>query len=96
MRRQLRTRPMDSLPLVSTVMPAYKQAQYLAQTIESVLAKDYPRIEYIVLDDGSTDRISAVLQQYAGRIRAAWHPNLAQARTLNKGWGMARGRWSAT
>ena len=82
---------MDALPLVSIVTPTYNQAQFLAQTIESVLAQDYPYIEYIVLDDGSTDYTSTVLQQYAGRIRAAWHPNMGQARTLNKGWGMARG-----
>lgn len=82
---------MDTLPLVSIVTPTYNQAQFLAKTIESVLAQDYPHIEYIVLDDGSTDHTSTVLQKYAGRIRAAWHPNMGQARTLNKGWSMARG-----
>ena len=82
---------MDALPLVSIVTPAYNQAQYLAETIESVLAQDYPHIEYIVLDDGSVDHTSAVLQEYAGRIQAGWHPNMGQARTLNKGWAMARG-----
>ena len=82
---------MDALPLVSIVTPAFNQAKYLAQTIESVLAQDYPHIEYIVLDDGSTDHTTEVLQAYAGRIQSGRHPNMGQARTLNKGWAMARG-----
>lgn len=78
-------------PLVSIVTPTYNQAQYLAETIESVLAQDYPHIEYIVLDDGSTDHTAVVLQRFAGRIRCERHANMGQSGTLNKGWSMARG-----
>jgi glycosyltransferase involved in cell wall biosynthesis len=81
----------DELPWVSLVTPAYNQGEYLAETIESVLAQDYPRLEYIVLDDGSTDDTSAVLARYEGRLRHGRHDNMGQARTLNRGWGMARG-----
>lgn len=82
---------MEPLPLVSIVTPTYNQAEYLAETIESVLAQDYPNIEYIVLDDGSTDATPEVLQRYHGRIRWERQENMGQARTLNKGWCMARG-----
>ena len=51
------------LPLVSIVTPAYNQAAFLPETIESVLAQDYPRIEYIVIDDGSTDETPQILSR---------------------------------
>ncbi len=78
-------------PLVSIVVPCYNQADYLAQAIESVLSQDYPRIELIVLDDGSTDDTRAVLATYAGRFHYESHANMGQAGTLNKGWRMSRG-----
>jgi hypothetical protein len=78
-------------PLVSIVTPAYNQAHFLAQTIESVLAQDYPRLEYIVLDDGSTDATPDVLARHVDRIICERHENMGQSRTLNKGWRMARG-----
>ena len=76
---------------MSIVTPAFNQAEYLVQTIESVLAQNYPRLEYIVLDDGSSDDTPAILARYEGRIRHERHANVGQARTLNKGWKMARG-----
>ena len=81
----------DELPWVSIVTPAYNQAEYLAETIESVLAQDYPRLEYIVIDDGSTDGTQTVLQRYEGRLHHERHANMGQARTINKGWRQARG-----
>ena len=81
----------QNLPLVSIVTPTYNQAAYLAETIESVLAQDYPNIEYIVLDDGSTDCTSEILNRYSGRIRWERQENMGQARTLNKGWAMCNG-----
>lgn len=82
---------MKHLPLVSIVTPAYNQAGYLAETIESVLAQEYPNIEYIVLDDGSTDSTPEVLQRYNGRVRWERQDNMGQARTLNRGWSMSGG-----
>lgn len=82
---------MQNFPLVTIVTPAFNQAEYLAQTIESVLAQDYPNLEYIVLDDGSSDNTPAILSRYDGRFFHQRHENVGQARTLNKGWSMARG-----
>jgi glycosyltransferase involved in cell wall biosynthesis len=78
-------------PLVSVVIPAYNQADYLAAAIESVLSQDYPSVELIVLDDGSTDTTREVLQRYAGRFHFESHANSGQAATLNRGWRMAQG-----
>ena len=82
----------SALPLVTIVTPAYNQAEYLAETIDSVLAQDYPNIEYIVIDDGSTDRTREVLHRYDGRICWESQENMGQAATLNKGWSMGAGQ----
>lgn len=82
---------MSRCPLVSVVTPAYNQCMYVGETIESVLAQDYPYIEYIVLDDGSTDGTAEILQRYSDRLRWETHKNMGQARTLNKGWSMSNG-----
>lgn len=51
-------------PLVSVIIPCYNSARYLAETIESVLAQTYPRIEIIVVDDGSSDTTARIAQSY--------------------------------
>jgi len=55
------------------------------------LNQDYPRIEYIVLDDGSTDNTREVLAKYTGRVIWETHTNMGEARTVNKGLSMAQG-----
>ena len=52
--------------LLSVITPAYNQAEFLRDTIESVLAQDYPHIEYRVIDDGSTDQTTEVLRNTMG------------------------------
>lgn len=79
------------VPRVSIVTPTYNRANYLEETIQSVITQDYPRIEYIVLDDGSTDNTRSVLEKYTGRIIWESHPNMGEARTVNKGVAMAHG-----
>ncbi|MBI2852132.1 MAG: glycosyltransferase [Chloroflexi bacterium] len=81
----------SDLPLVSIITPAYNRASYLEETIQSVLTQDYPNIEYIVLDDGSTDNTREVLERYSGRIIWETHPNMGETRTVNKGFGLAKG-----
>ena len=85
--------PEPHRPLVSIITPAYNQADYLAETLDSMLAQDYPNIEYLVLDDGSTDATPQVLQRYDGRVRWERHNNMGQSRTLNKGWAQSRGEY---
>jgi len=81
----------NDLPLVTIVTPTYNQADYLAETIDSVLAQDYSNIEYIVIDDGSTDHTGEILKQYEGRLHWERQANMGQAATLNRGWEMGSG-----
>jgi glycosyltransferase involved in cell wall biosynthesis len=84
-----------SLPLVTIVTPAHNRAALLEQAIESVLAQDYPAIEHIIVDDGSTDSTPEVLKRYR-HVIAVSHPNCGEQRTVNRGWGMATGKFICT
>jgi len=79
------------LPLVTIITPAYNRASFLDETIQSVLSQDYPRLEYIILDDGSTDNTCEVLEKYQGQIYWESHSNMGETNTVNKGFKMAKG-----
>ena len=81
----------ECYPLVTIVTPTYNQADYLAETIESVLNQSYPNIEYIVINDGSTDHTEQVLDRYRDKVVCIQQENIGQSATLNKGWSMAKG-----
>lgn len=79
-------------PLVSIVIPVFNCEKYVAEAIDSVLSQDYPNIELIVLDDGSTDLSWEVINRYpASSFIRDSHPNRGQSATLNKGWSMSQG-----
>lgn len=80
-------------PLVSVVTPTYNRARELPETIESVLAQTYANIEYIILDDGSTDGTPELLRRYEPRLKWVRHDNMGEARSVNRGWQMARGEF---
>ena len=82
---------MNVFPLVSLVIPAYNHADYLSEAVRSVLAQDYPLLELIVIDDGSTDNTTEVLSELGAGFYWESQNNMGQSRTLTRGWSLAKG-----
>ena len=78
-------------PHVSIITPTLNQPTFLRETIESVLGQDYPHIEHLVIDDGSTDETRSVLESFGSRLRWWSRPNRGQTRTINEGFEACRG-----
>jgi Glycosyl transferase family 2 len=78
-------------PLVSIVTPSYNQGDYIEETIQSVLDQDYPNLEYLVVDGGSSDNTIEILKKYEGRLTWLSEKDRGQADAINKGFHMAKG-----
>lgn len=77
---------------ISIVTISYNQARYLEETICSVVEQDYPHVEYIVVDPGSTDGSRDIIDRYRDRIdKVIFEPDNGPADGLNKGFAQATG-----
>jgi glycosyltransferase involved in cell wall biosynthesis len=83
----------ESAPRVSVIIDTYNCGHLVHRAIDSVLAQTYPRslLDIFVIDDGSTDNTSAVVERYTSPVRYVRKPNGGQASALNEGFRKARG-----
>jgi glycosyltransferase involved in cell wall biosynthesis len=79
-------------PRLSIVTPSYNQGNFLEETLRSVLLQQYPNLEYLVIDGGSTDGTAAVLERYRPFLaHLVSEPDRGQSHALNKGLAHAAG-----
>ncbi len=84
---------MENQPLVSIITPSFNQGKFLEETILSVLNQDYERIEYLLIDGGSSDNTREIIEKYSSRF-AFWvsEPDKGQTDAINKGFSHAKGQ----
>ena len=86
----------NETPLISLITPVYNGEKYLARCLDSLRAQDYPRLEFIVVDDGSTDNSPRILRQYAARdrrFRCFRQENAGQSAARNRALQLSRGEF---
>jgi len=79
------------LGLVSIVVSSYNYADFLPIALDSALALDWPAVEVIVVDDGSTDSSRSVIESYGDRVTAVFQSNQGQTSAYNAGFARSRG-----
>lgn len=84
-----------SEPLVTVVVPTYNGARYLTRTLDSLAAQTYPRVEVIVIDDGSTDSSAEIARTHRVQPKVLTQVNRGVAVARNRGLAVAEGSWVA-
>lgn len=81
-------------PKISIITVCLNGEKFIEQTIQSILSQSYPRMEYLIIDGGSTDRTVEIIRQYESRL-AYWHsrPDRGIAHAFNLGLQQAQGDW---
>jgi glycosyltransferase involved in cell wall biosynthesis len=83
---------MDNLPRITIVMPSYNQSQYIEESILSILDQNYPNLEFMIYDGGSTDGSKEIIESYS-QFLAYWRsqPDKGQTEVLIQGFNRAKG-----
>src|ERR1700722_13117089 len=87
-----------SAPLISVVMSVYNGDPFLAEAVESILNQSFRNFEFIVIDDGSTDRSASIISEYQRsdpRMQVHHQENRGLVESLNRGCRLARGTYIA-
>ena len=84
---------MSSAPAVSVVIATYNRANYLAETIDSVLGQSFQKFELILVDDGSTDETRRIVAPYGSRVRYLYQENRGPSAARNLGARNASAGW---
>ncbi len=87
---------MSGDPVVSVIIPCYQSARTVGAAISSALTQTYPRVEVVVVDDGSSDASAAVLAGYGDLIRVITQPNAGVSAARNRAVEAASGELIAT
>lgn len=82
-----------SLPSVAVIIPCWNAQQWIARAIESVLNQDYPQLELIVIDDGSTDKSLEIIKSFGDRIRWETGPNRGACGARNRGLSLSTAKY---
>jgi glycosyltransferase involved in cell wall biosynthesis len=82
---------MINFPKITIITPSFNQGKFIDQTIRSILLQDYPNIEYIVMDGGSTDQTIDILKRYGERLTWKSEKDRGQSHAINKGMALATG-----
>ena len=89
---------MNNNPTISVLMSVYNDEKFLAQAIESILKQTYSNFEFIIVNDGSTDNSTAILEDYQSRdnrIRLIQQENMGLPTALNNAFAVSRGTYIA-
>lgn len=82
-----------AVPLISIIIPTFNSAAYIRECLESVFAQTFQDYEVIVVDDGSTDETSSIVQGFGPRVRFVAQENKGPAVARNHGISLAKGAW---
>lgn len=91
-RRPAPVKSVKAAPRITIVTPSYNQAEYLEECIDSILSQNYPNLEYIIMDGGSSDGSLEIIKKYQRHL-AHWQsqPDGGQYRALNQGFRRSSG-----
>jgi glycosyltransferase involved in cell wall biosynthesis len=78
-------------PLLSVIIPTYNRAAFVREAIDSVVQQDYPRLELIVVDDGSTDATPGVVRGFGAQVTYLQQPHAGVSAARNRGVAASRG-----
>ena len=87
----MKSKMKKNLPKISIITPSYNQANYIEDTILSVLSQNYPNLEYIIIDGGSDDGTLEILKKYEKKLKIISEKDSGQTNAINKGMKISTG-----